>query len=82
MKARDADILTISGDAIAAHLERTGYVNFAAHVRYIDGRLTDANRQRSQMVADYNRLLERLDKYEPRNRDRPHDPTPPANASD
>lgn len=81
-RAHDDGILTIDGDTVSAHLERTGWINFAAFVRRLNGGVAAANRECMELQQECRRLRERLEKYEPKAAERPHDPRPPAEASD
>lgn len=78
----DDNMTTISADKIASHLERTGWQAFASFVRQLDDSAAAANRRHSSLMGDYCRLVERLERYEPRVNERPFDPTPPSEASD
>lgn len=81
-RAHDEGILTIDGSKVATHLERTGWINFAAFVRQLDGSAAAANRQSMELRDECRRLRERLEQYEPPTTEKPYDPRPPAEASD
>ena len=57
--------LTINTGVIAETLESLGYVNMAAHVRYMGQRLSDANIREDLLRANYASVVARLHQYEP-----------------
>lgn len=80
MRAKDDHLIPIGGDIIALHLERTGFLNMASWVRHIDQEVAAANKRAHGYLQHANQLAARLEQYE--RKDKPHDPRPPAEASD
>lgn len=77
---RDQDMANIDGEVIATHLARTGYRNMAEHVRRLAERDAAAYLRYESLRKHCDMLAIRLEAYEPK--DKPHDPRPPAEASD
>lgn len=72
--------LTIDADVISAYLERMNKPSMARFVRHL-GRADQEENLRERLLRDRVRELEA--KYEPpAPREKPHDPTPPPEASD
>lgn len=80
MKAKDDHMLTIGGDIIAAHLENTGYLNMADHVRHLDRAAAAANRRADLYIEKYYALLRTFEPERPR--EKLHDPQPKPESSD
>lgn len=81
-RALPQEPLTITSGVIAETLERLGYCNMAAHVRYMGQRVGDANVREDALRADYARVVERLHQYEPPTSVRTPNYQPPPEASD
>lgn len=80
MRAKDDHLTTIGGDIVADHLEHTGYVNMAEFVRRLDKSVARAN-LRADAAQERALVLARLlDQMKPK--EKPHDPRPPAEATD
>lgn len=72
--------LTIDADCVASYLERMRRPRMAEFVRHLGEGVAAANRRADSYFQQANALAKRLEALEPR--DKPHDPTPPAEASD
>lgn len=72
--------LTIDADCIAAYLHRMRRPGMAEFVRHLGSAVAEANRRADGYFQRANALAKRLEALEPQ--DKPHDPRPPAEASD
>lgn len=79
-KARDDHLLTIDGEIIARHLESTGYLNMAEHVRRLDTGVARANVRAELYIEKYYSLLRTFDPPKPA--EPMHDPQPKPESSD
>lgn len=71
--------LTIDAEVIADYLDSQRRHGMASFVRHLGREDTNVNKRQMDLLA---RIHELESKYEPRTAETPHDPRPPANASD